>query len=83
MSTRLPRQEGMVISMKSSLIVLENLTQANKAKSHLAGLKIEASVEKITENKGGCGYGIRVYGDSDRICRLLSVVNINCKAIKR
>lgn len=68
--------------MKTALIILENLTQANKAKEQLTKMKISATVEKTTDKNGSCAYGIRVSENPERVCRLLSVVNIKCKAIK-
>ena len=68
--------------MKSSLLVMASMTEANKAKYHLNQLKINSAVEKISSPRDGCSYGIRIRGDSERVCRLLSVVNITCLEIR-
>lgn len=68
--------------MKSALLILKSVTEANKARYHLERLKIKSVVEKITVKKGGCSYGIKVYDDPEKICRLLSVVNIYCQEIR-
>ncbi len=70
-------------TLNSSLIVLKSMTEANKARYVLEKLKINSIVEKITTFKGGCSYGIRVYDDPDKICRLLNMSNVNCLEIRR
>lgn len=68
--------------MQSTFIKLESPTQANKARRYLGSIDIKSSVEKIS-GSGGCSYGIRVYGDAEKICRLLSNVNIVCLRLIR
>lgn len=67
--------------MKSYFINLSSLTEANRAARYLTSIKINAEVEK-TASGGGCGYGIRVYEKPERVCRLLSAINIRCGKIK-
>jgi hypothetical protein len=70
--------------MKSVLLVVKNLTEANKAKYHLDKLAVKSVIEKISGKKtssGGCGYGVRVWEDPERVCRLLNVVNIYCTEV--
>ncbi|MCL1903885.1 MAG: hypothetical protein FWF94_05670 [Oscillospiraceae bacterium] len=66
----------------SSLILLKSITEANKARKQLSSYRIKSVIEKISVRKwGGCCYGIRVYSDPEKICRLLSIVNIKCGEI--
>lgn len=69
--------------MKASLIILNTMTQCIKAQKYLIGLGIKASVERITgiNTKTGCGYGVRVYENPDKVCRLLVNIGINCTEI--
>ena len=70
--------------MKSAVILLKSITEANKAKKQLSNYRIKCSIEKVHARRGGCCYGIRVYSnsnygvDTNKICRLLSIVNIYC-----
>jgi len=68
--------------LKSALIILKSMTEAGKASHHLEKFKIEAAVEKIAINKDGCGYGIKIKEDPDKVCRLLGLVNIECVEIR-
>jgi hypothetical protein len=67
--------------MNSSVIILNSVTEANKAKRQLMNYRIKCAIEKVSQRRGGCCYGIRVYTDPDKICRLLSIVNVECKEI--
>ncbi|MBO5378144.1 MAG: hypothetical protein J6A41_07135 [Ruminiclostridium sp.] len=67
--------------MKSYFINLASYTEANRAARYLRSIKINAEVEKGASG-GGCSYGIRVYENPERVCRLLSAVNIRCGKIK-
>ena len=67
--------------MKSYFINLTSYTEARRASRYLSSIKIQAEVEKIVSG-GGCGYGIRVFEPPERVCRLLSTVNIKCGKIK-
>lgn len=67
--------------MKSTLILLNSYTEAVRASRYLNSIKIRADVEKST-SRGGCVYGIRVFESPDKVCRLLSAVNIRCGRIK-
>lgn len=67
--------------MKTALIVLKSMTEAGKARHHLEKFKIEAIVEKVTLRTGGCGYGVRIKDDPDKVCRILGLVNIECVEI--
>lgn len=64
--------------MKSELIRMKSVTQANRAQLFLAQRRIKASVERITSPQGGCGFGIRVNGDTAKICAMLAEINIKC-----
>lgn len=66
--------------MKSRLIMLDSYTEARRAARYLASIKIQADVEKST-SRGGCAYGIRVYEQPEKVCRLLSAVNVRCGRI--
>jgi len=66
------------VNGNSSVIILKSITEANKAKRQLSNYKIRANAEKIHINKSGCTYGIRVYEDVEKVCRLLATVNIIC-----
>ncbi|MDR1754887.1 MAG: hypothetical protein LBR74_08295 [Eubacterium sp.] len=68
--------------MKSFLLMMQSNTEANKAKYHLNRLKINSVVEKITSQNQGCSYGVRIYDRPEKVCRLLSVVNIECTEIR-
>jgi len=57
------------------------MTEAGKARHHLEKFKIEAIVEKVTLRTGGCGYGVRIKDDPDKVCRILGLVNIECVEI--
>ena len=59
------------------------MTEAGKARHHLEKFKIEAVVEKITLNAGGCGYGVRVKHDPDKVCRLLGLSGIDSIEIRQ
>jgi hypothetical protein len=61
-----------------NLIALKSITEANKAKRQLSNYRIKCAIEKISTRRGGCGYGIRVAEDYKRVCRLLSIVDIEC-----
>ncbi len=67
--------------MKSYFINLASYTEARRAARYLGSIKINAEVEK-TASGGGCGYGIRVYEKPERVCRLLSAIDIRCGRIK-
>jgi len=67
--------------MKSYFINITSYTEAKRAAKYLMSLKINAEVEK-TVSGGGCGYGIRVYEKPERVCRLLSAINIRCGKIQ-
>jgi hypothetical protein len=58
------------------------MTEAGKARYHLEKFKINAVVEKTTLRGGGCGYGVRVREDPDKVCRQLGLVNIECIEIR-
>jgi hypothetical protein len=68
-------------AMNSSIIILKSITEANKAKQQLGNYRIKSTIEKVTVQRGGCGYGIRVYADPEKLCRLLSIVDIECGEI--
>lgn len=68
--------------MKSSMIAMSSHTDAMRASRYLSSIKIHADIEKSTTG-GGCVYGIRVYEQPEKICRLLSAVNIRCGKIIR
>jgi hypothetical protein len=57
------------------------MTEAGKARHHLEKFKIEAIVEKVTLRTGGCGYGVRIKDDPDKVCRILGLINIECVEI--
>ncbi len=66
--------------MKTAFIATDSFTSAGRARRYLQSLKIKSRVEKIS-GRNGCTFGIRVYEDAEKICRLLSNVNIACKKI--
>ncbi len=66
--------------MSSSLLILDSMTAAQKAVKYLSSLKINASLEKST-SKGGCAFGVRVYGSPEQACRLLSAAGMECRRI--
>jgi len=68
--------------LKAALIVLKSMTEAGKARYHLEKFKMNAVIEKVTMTAGGCGYGIRIKEDPDKVCRLLDLVNIECVEIR-
>lgn len=67
--------------MNTFLIILDSYTEAKRASRYLNSIKIRAQVEKSTIG-GSCAYGIRVTEAPERVCRLLSAVNIRCGKIK-
>jgi len=67
----------------SSVILLKSNTEANKAKRQLSNYRIKSTIEKVHSRRGGCCYGLRVYDDTDRICRLLSIVDVYCDEVMR
>jgi len=69
--------------LKSALIVLKSMTEAAKARYHLEKFKIEAIVEKVSMAGGGCGYGIRIKDDPDKVCRMLGLISINGLEIRQ
>jgi hypothetical protein len=68
------------MNTNTSVIIMKSITEANKAKRQLSNYKINSSIEKV-QRRGGCRYGIRIRGDTGKICRLLSTVNIYCDEI--
>jgi hypothetical protein len=58
------------------------MTEAGKARYHLEKFKINTVIEKVTMTAGGCGYGVRVKDDPDKVCRLLGLVHIECVEIR-
>lgn len=68
--------------MNSFNIYMRSFTQAEKARSFLAGNGIRSIVERGYAGAGrGCGFSLRVFeGKADRneVCRLLARININC-----
>ncbi|MCL2754471.1 MAG: hypothetical protein FWD35_01985 [Oscillospiraceae bacterium] len=64
-----------------TLIILKSITEANKARQQLANYRIKSVVEKVQAQRSGCVYGIRVFGNTDKICRLLKTVNIDCMEV--
>jgi len=66
--------------MKSYFITLDSYTEARRAARYLSSIKIHADVEKST-SRGGCYHGIRVYEKPERVCRLLSAINVRCGKI--
>jgi len=67
--------------MNSWVIMLKSVTEANKAKRQLNNYRIRCAVEKVSSRRSGCCYGIRVYADPNKVCRLLSIVGIECEEI--
>lgn len=67
--------------MNSELLLIGSLTEANKGKSFLSSLNIKCKVEKSVSVQGGCVYGIRVFGNSEKAVRLLGTVNVQVKKI--
>jgi hypothetical protein len=67
--------------MKSAIIILNSITEANKAKKQLMNFRIKSTVEKINIRVGDCGYGIRIYDKPEKICRFLETVHIRCTEI--
>ena len=67
--------------MNGELLLIGSLTEATKSKSFLSSLNIKCKVEKSVSVQGGCIYGIRVYGDSEKAARLLGTVNVQVKKI--
>lgn len=63
------------------IIVLTNMTQANKAQSYLNKMRIGNRIERIKLANSGCGYGLRVYENPHDICQILSSINISYKHI--
>lgn len=63
------------------IIVLTSMTQANKAQSHLNKMRIQSRIERIKLYNRGCGYGLRVYENPDKICEILFRINIDCMEI--
>jgi hypothetical protein len=68
--------------MKSSLILLKSMTEANKAKYLLDRLKIPSAVEKSIFKRGGCAFGVRVSVPVDKVCAVLKENGINCLEVK-
>lgn len=69
--------------MEIWLLTVKSYTEAIRGRNFLQSLNIKSSVEKVG-GKGGCTYGIKVNGSSDRASRLLSTAGINViKVIKR
>ncbi len=66
--------------MKTSLLILDSMTAAQRAVRYLSSLKINASIGKST-SKGGCAFGVRVYDSPEKVCRLLSAAGIECRKI--
>ena len=68
--------------MNSSVIIMESVTEANKAKRQLLSHGFNVSVEKVSGRRGDCSYAIRVFGsEPNKICRLLSTINVRCGEI--
>jgi len=64
--------------MKSAIIILKSNTEAHKAKNLLTGGKIKCAVEKASSKRGVCGYGVRIFDDPKKICRILENGGIKC-----
>ncbi len=75
------KQNKLARQPDNGLIILESSTAANKAKSYLRSLQINAAVEKSSSKGGSCAYGIRTSEDPEKVCRLLSVINLKCREI--
>lgn len=66
--------------MKNEIISLESNTAALKAQRLLNSNGISATLTKTVDNSGkGCMGGLRVNGDKDKICKLLSSAGIRCR----
>lgn len=71
-----------VVTLNSVLLMMKSMTDANKAKYHLNRMNIRSAVEKVTDPRTGCAYGIRISDDPEKVCRLLGTVNIECVEIR-
>ena len=64
------------------IIILTNMTQANKAQFYLNRMRIKNRIERVKSAGKSCSFGLRVYDDPYRVCQVLSNINVKCMEIK-
>ncbi len=63
--------------MKYFIINVRSMTQAEKARLFLSRNGIKSSVER-TVGRGGCSFSLKIFGNSEAVCPLLSKIGISC-----
>lgn len=63
--------------MDNFTIKLKSATQAEKARLLLARSGIKSTAERVT-GRGGCGFVLRIFGDRDKVCPMLTRAGISC-----
>lgn len=63
--------------MKYFIINLKSMTQAEKARLFLSRKGIESKVER-TVGRGGCSFSLKIFGESNTVCPMLSKIGISC-----
>lgn len=63
--------------MNYFMIKPRSMTQAEKARLHLAKHGIKCTVERTT-GRGGCGFAIKIFGEKSAVCPLLEQIGISC-----
>lgn len=65
------------------MLMLSSITYAYKARDYLYSQGIKVYVERIPAElrTSGCGYGVRVNGDAERIAQILERAHIRVKDI--
>lgn len=71
--------------MGYALIMMKNVTEAEKAKYVLNRAQVFSVVEKTsakTAGGGGCAFGIKVSANPDYVCHILSTNGIACGDVR-
>lgn len=63
--------------MKYFIINLRSMTQAERARLFLSKNGIKSTVER-TVGRGGCSFTLKIFGDREAVCPLLSKIGISC-----
>ena len=63
--------------MNYFIINIRSMTQAEKARLFLARNGIKSIIRRTT-GRNGCVFMLKIYGDRETVCPLLSRVGISC-----
>lgn len=71
------------ISKGQHILVVSSITYAYKARDYLFNMGIKCYIDRIPAHlrNSGCGYGVRITGDADKITAILENAGIHVKDV--